>query len=304
MEQHILKSLMKMMLQPIDSDRTMMNGGNKMSNTITHDHIQEAATYIQSKISDTPEVGLILGSGLGVLADLVEQPVTIAYGDIPHFPVSTVEGHAGELLIGKIAGRTVAMMKGRFHMYEGYGPELTAFPVRVMKAIGVSKLLVTNAAGGINTSYKPGDLMIISDHLNMTGRNPLIGANDNRLGVRFPDMSQAYSPQLRQKAKDVAASQGVELQEGVYVGFLGPNYETPAEIRMLRILGGDAVGMSTVSEVIVAQHAGMEVLGISCISNMAAGILDQPLSHDEVMETAELVRDQFLKLVIGIIPVM
>ena len=189
-------------------------------------------------------------------------------------------------------------------MYEGYGPELTAFPVRVMKAIGVSKLLVTNAAGGINTSYKPGDLMIISDHLNMTGRNPLIGANDNRLGVRFPDMSQAYSPQLRQKAKDVAASQGVELQEGVYVGFLGPNYETPAEIRMLRVLGGDAVGMSTVSEVIVAQHAGMEVLGISCISNMAAGILDQPLSHDEVMETAELVRDQFLKLVIGIIPVM
>ncbi|EPY13905.1 purine-nucleoside phosphorylase [Paenibacillus sp. cl6col] len=304
MEQHILKSLMKMMLQPIDSDRTMMNGGNKMSNTITHDHIQEAATYIQSKISDTPEVGLILGSGLGVLADLVEQPVTIAYGDIPHFPVSTVEGHAGELLIGKIAGRTVAMMKGRFHMYEGYGPELTAFPVRVMKAIGVSKLLVTNAAGGINTSYKPGDLMIISDHLNMTGRNPLIGANDSRLGVRFPDMSQAYSPQLRQKAKDVAASQGVELQEGVYVGFLGPNYETPAEIRMLRVLGGDAVGMSTVSEVIVAQHAGMEVLGISCISNMAAGILDQPLSHDEVMETAELVRDQFLKLVIGIIPVM
>ncbi|MCM3289704.1 purine-nucleoside phosphorylase [Paenibacillus sp. MER 180] len=275
-----------------------------MSNTITHDHIQEAATYIQSKISDTPEVGLILGSGLGVLADLVEQPVTIAYGDIPHFPVSTVEGHAGELLIGKIAGRTVAMMKGRFHMYEGYGPELTAFPVRVMKAIGVSKLLVTNAAGGINTSYKPGDLMLISDHLNMTGRNPLIGANDNRLGVRFPDMSQAYSPQLRQKAKDVAASQGVELQEGVYVGFLGPNYETPAEIRMLRVLGGDAVGMSTVSEVIVAQHAGMEVLGISCISNMAAGILDQPLSHDEVMETAELVRDQFLKLVIGIIPVM
>ncbi|EJW18072.1 purine-nucleoside phosphorylase [Paenibacillus alvei] len=275
-----------------------------MSNTMTHDHIQEAAAYIQSRISETPEVGLILGSGLGVLADLVEQPVTIAYGDIPHFPVSTVEGHAGELLVGKIAGRTVALMKGRFHMYEGYGPELTAFPVRVMKAIGVSKLLVTNAAGGINTSYKPGDLMLISDHLNMTGRNPLIGANDNRLGARFPDMSQAYSPKLRQKAKEVAASQGVELQEGVYVGFLGPNYETPAEIRMLRILGGDAVGMSTVSEVIVAQHAGMEVLGISCISNMAAGILDQPLSHAEVMETAELVRDKFLKLVIGIIPVM
>lgn len=275
-----------------------------MNNTITYEHIQEAAAYIQAKIVKEPEVGLILGSGLGILANLVEQAVTIAYEDIPHFPVSTVEGHAGELLIGKIAGRTVVMMKGRFHMYEGYGPELTAFPVRVMKAIGVSKLLVTNAAGGIHTSYKPGDLMLISDHLNLTGRNPLLGANDNRLGVRFPDMSQAYSLRLRQTAQKIAVSQGLALQEGVYAGLLGPNYETPAEIRMLRILGGDAVGMSTVSEVIVAQHAGMEVLGISCISNMAAGILDQPLSHDEVMETAELVRDKFLKLIIGIIPEM
>ncbi|MCY9517186.1 purine-nucleoside phosphorylase [Paenibacillus apiarius] len=275
-----------------------------MSHAVTHDHIQDAAAYIKTRIGAAPDIGLILGSGLGILADLVENPVTIAYQDIPHFPQSTVEGHAGELLIGQIEGRTVVMMKGRFHMYEGYGPELTAFPVRVMKAIGVEKLLVTNAAGGINTTYQAGDLMLIQDHLNMTGRNPLIGPNDNRLGVRFPDMSAAYSPRLRQLAKEVAGEQQCSLREGVYVGLLGPNYETPAEIRMFRTLGGDAVGMSTVSEVIVAQHAGMEVLGISCISNMAAGILDQPLSHAEVMETAERVKETFLKLVLAIIPKM
>ncbi|CAH8714415.1 purine-nucleoside phosphorylase [Paenibacillus thiaminolyticus] len=269
-----------------------------------YEHIQEAASYIQSRTSVRPEIGLILGSGLGVLADLVENPVTIPYREIPHFPVSTVEGHAGDLLIGTIEGRAVVMMKGRFHMYEGYGPEVTAFPVRVMKAIGAEKLLVTNAAGGINTSYEPGDLMVISDHLNMTGRNPLIGSNDSRLGVRFPDMSQAYSPRLRQLAKATSDEQGFSLREGVYAGLLGPNYETPAEIRMLRTMGADAVGMSTVSEVIVASHAGLEVLGISCISNMAAGILDQPLSHDEVMETADKVKDAFLKLVLALIPKM
>ncbi|MCE5169657.1 purine-nucleoside phosphorylase [Paenibacillus profundus] len=275
-----------------------------MSHAVTYDHIQDAAAYIKTRIDATPDIGLILGSGLGILADLVENPVTIPYQDIPHFPQSTVEGHAGELLIGQIEGRTVVMMKGRFHMYEGYGPELTAFPVRVMKAIGVEKLLVTNAAGGINTAFQPGDLMLIQDHLNMTGCNPLIGPNDNRLGVRFPDMSTAYSPRLRQLAKEIAGEQQCSLQEGVYVGLLGPNYETPAEIRMFRTLGGDAVGMSTVSEVIVAKHTGMEVLGISCISNMAAGILDQPLSHAEVMETAERVKETFLKLVLAIIPKM
>jgi purine-nucleoside phosphorylase len=196
------------------------------------------------------------------------------------------------------------MMKGRFHMYEGYGPELTAFPVRVMKELGVSSLLVTNAAGGVNTSYEAGDLMLISDHLNLTGKNPLIGPNDAALGVRFPDLSEAYSRRLRALAKDTAASQGFNVREGVYAGMLGPNYETPAEIRMLRTLGADAVGMSTVSEVIVARHAGLEVLGISCISNMAAGILDQPLSHDEVMETTERVRESFLALVLAVIPQM
>lgn len=270
--------------------------------TLTQDMIREAAQYIKSKSPVSPEIGLILGSGLGVLAEHIEEAVSIAYQDIPHFPQSTVEGHAGELLVGSLQGVPVVLMKGRFHMYEGYGPELTAFPVRVMKELGVSKLLVTNAAGGVNTAYEPGDLMLISDHINMTGKNPLIGPNDSELGPRFPDMSQAYSRKLRETAKRVAIEQGVQLQEGVYAGLLGPTYETPAEIVMLRTLGADAVGMSTVSEVIVARHAGIEVLGISCISNMASGILDQPLSHVEVMETTERVREKFLSLVLSIIP--
>lgn len=275
-----------------------------MGSVLTIDMIKEAADFIRSKTKTAPKVGLILGSGLGVLADHLLDAVSIAYSEIPYFPVSTVEGHAGELMIGGLNGTPVVLMKGRFHMYEGYGPELTAFPVRVMKELGVSALLVTNAAGGINTSFNPGDLMLISDHINLTGTNPLVGPNDNALGSRFPDMSQAYSRRLRELARTTAKQQGISLQEGVYAGLLGPTYETPAEIRMLRTLGGDAVGMSTVSEVIVARHAGIEVLGISCISNMAAGILDQPLSHDEVMETTNRVREQFLNLVLAIIPDM
>lgn len=266
--------------------------------------VQEAAAFIKEKTSVKPEIGLILGSGLGILAELIEDAVAIPYEDIPHFPVSTVEGHVGELLIGNIQGRPVVMMKGRFHMYEGYGPEVTAFPVRVMKEIGVEKMLVTNAAGGVNTHYHAGDLMIISDHLNLTGRNPLVGPNEPAFGVRFPDMSEAYSGRLRSLAKTTAEAQGFNIQEGVYAGLLGPNYETPAEIVMLRKLGADAVGMSTVAEVIVARHTGIEVLGISCITNMAAGILDQPLSHDEVMETAEQVKGKFLGLVMALIPYM
>lgn len=266
--------------------------------------LHEAAEYIRAKSGIRPEIGLILGSGLGILADLIQDGISIPYQEIPHFPVSTVEGHEGELLLGTIEGRAVVMMKGRFHMYEGYSPQLTAFPVRVMKQLGIQSLLVTNAAGGINTSYQPGDMMVISDHLNLTGQNPLVGPNDAGLGVRFPDMSEAYSRRLREIAKQTATQQGFSLQEGVYAGLLGPNYETPAEIVMLRTLGADAVGMSTVSEVIVARHAGIEVLGFSCITNMAAGILDQPLSHDEVMETAEKVREQFLKLILAMIPQM
>ncbi len=267
------------------------------SNLLTSVHINEAAAYIRQQTGQKPEIGLIMGSGLGVLGDYIEQAVTISYHDIPHFPVSTVEGHAGELLIGTFSGKTVLLMRGRFHMYEGYGPELTAFPVRVMKALGVTKLLVTNAAGGVNMGYEAGDLMLISDHLNLTGKNPLIGPNDEELGARFPDMSEAYSKALRLKAKEIAQGQGIVLREGVYAGLLGPSYETPAEIRMLRVLGADAVGMSTVAEVIAARHSGIEVIGISCISNMASGILDQPLSHVEVMETTDRVKAQFLALV-------
>ncbi len=274
-------------------------------NQLTSAQIREAAAYIQGQAGGAaPEIGLIMGSGLGILGDHVTDAAVIPYGNIPHFPLSTVEGHAGELLIGQLGGRTVAMMRGRFHMYEGYGPELTAFPVRVMKALGVRTLLVTNAAGGINTGYEPGDLMLISDHINLTGRNPLIGPNDNELGVRFPDMSEGYSKRLRALAKQTAESQGFALREGVYVGVLGPSYETPAEIRMMRAMGADAVGMSTVAEVIAARHSGIEVLGISCISNMASGILDQPLSHEEVMETTERVKSRFLGLVLGVIPIL
>ncbi|QTH44774.1 purine-nucleoside phosphorylase [Cohnella sp. LGH] len=271
---------------------------------ITQTMIEEAAAFIRRTTDIQPEIGLILGSGLGVLGDELEDAVTIPYEDIPHFPVSTVEGHAGELLIGKLQGCNVMLMRGRFHMYEGYEPERTALPVRVMKALGVGKLLVTNAAGGINLDFAAGNLMLIADHINLTGKNPLIGPNDNALGVRFPDMSEAYSKRLRSIAKETAKDLGFELKEGVYVGLLGPNYETPAEIRMLRTLGADAVGMSTVSEVIVARHSGIEVLGISCISNAAAGILDQPLSHEEVMETTERVKEQFLSLVLTVLPKM
>lgn len=268
------------------------------------DRMNEAVKYIQTKFSGTIEIGLVLGSGLGMVADLVENPVVIPYKDIPHFPVSTVEGHAGELVIGTLQGRTVVVMKGRFHLYEGYGVDKVAFPIRVMRRLGVEKLLVTNASGGVNTAYRPGDLMLIADHLNFQFTNPLIGANVDEFGPRFPDMSEAYSRRLRAVAHEVAKEQGLALQEGVYFGLLGPSYETPAEIRMIRTLGGDAVGMSTVAETITARHAGIEVLGISCISNMAAGILDQPLSHAEVIETTERVKETFLKLVLGITPRM
>lgn len=258
-----------------------------------YENLEKAASFIRSKINGTPEIGLILGSGLGVLADDIENPVVLAYEEIPEFPVSTVSGHAGKLIIGELGGKKVVAMQGRFHFYEGYNMDMVTFPVRVMKLLGVEKLVVTNAAGGVNEAFKPGDLMIITDHINNMGTNPLIGANDERFGPRFPDMSEAYSKSLRMKAKDVAADLELEIKEGVYVGNTGPTYETPAEIRFARAIGGDAVGMSTVPEVIVAGHCGMEVLGISCITNMAAGILDQPLSHEEVIETTELVKASF-----------
>ncbi|WP_429840985.1 purine-nucleoside phosphorylase [Brevibacillus sp. FIR094] len=267
-------------------------------------NFHDAVAYIEPKLTEKPTIGLVLGSGLGVLADEIENPVIIPYHEIPGFTVSTVVGHKGQLVIGKLQGKQVVAMQGRFHFYEGHGLDAVVFPTRVMKLLGVETIIVTNAAGGINEGYNAGDLMLISDHINMTFRNPLIGANDEQLGARFPDMSEAYSKQLRKLAHEVASEQGIQLREGVYAGLLGPTYETPAEIRMLRLLGGDAVGMSTVPEVIVARHMGVKVLGISCISNMAAGILEQPLSHDEVMETTEKVKSQFLALVNGIVAKM
>ncbi|MCS7462932.1 purine-nucleoside phosphorylase [Paenibacillus doosanensis] len=261
------------------------------------DQREQAAGYIKERLAITPQIGLILGSGLGVLADLIENPVVIAYEDIPGFPVSTVEGHAGQLVCGMLQGKPVVAMQGRFHYYEGYAMDKVVFPVFVMKQLGVETIIVTNAAGGVNTSFRPGDLMLISDHINHMSGNPLIGPNDSKLGPRFPDMSQAYSAKLRELAHGAAETLQMELREGVYIGFTGPSYETPAEIRMARIMGGDAVGMSTVPEVIAANYAGIEVLGISCISNMAAGILEQPLCHEEVIETTEKVKTGFVALV-------
>ncbi|PAE43839.1 purine-nucleoside phosphorylase [Bacillus sp. 7884-1] len=259
--------------------------------------IQNAADFLKEKYSNTPKIGLILGSGLGVLADEIENPVKIPYNEIPNFPISTVEGHAGQLVFGILEGVEVVAMQGRFHFYEGYGMDKVTFPVRVMKELGVDMLIVTNAAGGVNESFEAGDLMIISDHINFTGANPLIGPNDSKFGPRFPDMSEAYTKELRNAAKEIAARLNINVKEGVYFGFSGPVYETPSEIRMVRTLGGDAVGMSTVPEVIVARHGGMKVLGISCITNMAAGILDQPLSHEEVIETTERVKANFLSYI-------
>jgi len=264
---------------------------------MNYETIKQSADFLKQKYENAPKIGLILGSGLGVLAEEIENAVKIPYSDIPEFPVSTVEGHAGQLVFGTINGVEVVAMQGRFHYYEGYSFEKVTFPVRVMKKLGVETLIVTNAAGGVNETFSPGNLMLISDHINNMGTNPLIGPNDNKLGARFPDMSEAYCKNLRKMARNVAEKIGLAIQEGVYVGNTGPSYETPAEVKMLRVLGGDAVGMSTVPEVIVARHAGMKVLGISCISNMAAGILDQPLNHEEVIETTEKVKADFLSYV-------
>ncbi|MFZ5641811.1 MAG: purine-nucleoside phosphorylase [Bacillota bacterium] len=261
----------------------------------------ETVSFLKEKAAAGAEIGLILGSGLGTLADEIEAPVVIPYSDIPNFPVSTVEGHAGQLVVGRLEGKRVVAMQGRFHYYEGYPLQQVVFPVRVMSKLGIKVLVVTNAAGGINHGYEPGDLMLIRDHLNLTGNNPLIGPNDDEFGPRFPDMSEAYDRSLMEMAEKVALGNKLKLQKGVYAGLTGPTYETPAEIKYLRGIGADAVGMSTVPEVIVANHAGIRVLGISCITNMAAGVLPQKLTHEEVMETAERVREKFTRLVKGVL---
>jgi purine-nucleoside phosphorylase len=263
--------------------------------------IKEACEFIKGRIKDTPKIGLILGSGLGSLADDVENRILIKYSDIPNFPVSTVAGHAGQFVYGTLEGKKVIMMQGRFHFYEGYDIKTVTFPVRVLKMLGIEELIVTNAAGGVNMDFKPGDLMIIRDSINYSGVNPLIGKNLEEFGPRFPDMSAPFNKELINIALTSASDENVHVVQGTYFMFSGPNYETPAEIRMVRTLGGDAVGMSTVPEVIVANHSGLKVLGISCITNMAAGILDQPLNHEEVIETSNRVGDNFKKLVRSIV---
>lgn len=259
--------------------------------------LNEACCYIQEQVQMTPELGIILGSGLGSFADGIEDKVEIPYKSIPHFPISTVEGHAGQLVFGKVQGRSVVIMQGRFHFYEGYTMKEVTFPIRVMQALGVKGLVVTNAAGGINPEFHPGDLILIKDHLNFMGDNPLRGANLSDLGPRFPDLSEGYDREWRQKGLKIAEKVGIKAQEGVYAAMSGPSYETPAEIRFLRTVGADLVGMSTVPEVIAANHGGMRVLGISCVTNMAAGILPQKLSHAEVMETANRIEAMFVQFV-------
>lgn len=259
--------------------------------------VKESTAFIAEKIKITPEIGLILGSGLGELADEIDHAVKIPYHDIPNFPVSTVEGHAGQLVIGELDGKYVVAMQGRFHFYEGYSMEEVTFPVRVMKELGVGLMVITNACGGMNKSFQPGDLMIITDHLNMTGANPLIGPNENDLGPRFPDMSHAYTPLLITSVEKIANSLEINVQKGVYAGVTGPTYMSGAELIMLRNLGGDVVGMSTVPEVIVARHAGMKVIGISCVTDMAIGEEIVGITHEQVVEVANRTKPKFIKLV-------
>jgi purine-nucleoside phosphorylase len=266
------------------------------------ERIEEAASFVRGRLGDRrPAVGLILGSGLGGWAERLADPTAIEYGAIPHFPVSKVIGHAGRLIAGERSGVACLAMQGRVHMYEGHSAVDVAFPARVLIALGARVLIVTNAAGGLNPDWAPGTLMLIRDHINLLPDHPLRGPNDDRLGTRFPDMTRAYDPELRALVRKAAAARAVPLEEGVYVAMSGPTYETPAEVTMLQRLGADATGMSTVPEAIVAAHMGARVIGISCITNKAAGITGQPLSHDEVTETATRVRATFEGLLDGIL---
>ncbi len=262
----------------------------------------EAAQLIRQRSPLQPNIGLVLGSGLGGFADSLTEAVRVPYAEIPSFPQSTAIGHAGRMVIGRAGEIPVAAMQGRVHQYEGYSAQQVAFPIRVFGRMGIKSVILTNAAGGINLSYSQGALVLLRDHINLQGANPLVGPNDDRFGVRFPDMTHTYSRAYRQIAREEAAKLNLTLHEGVYAGLLGPSYETPAEIEYLRRIGADLVGMSTVAEVIAARHMGLEVLAISCVTNMAAGILDQPLSHAEVMETGERVRTIFEALLRAVIP--
>jgi purine-nucleoside phosphorylase len=260
------------------------------------------AKFIQSRTKLRPRIALILGSGLGAFADQLSSAKRIPYGKIPGFPRSTIEGHSGQLVIGQVDGVPIAVMQGRVHLYEGYSAKEVTFPMRVLGRLGIRAAILTNAAGAINLDYSQGALVVIRDHINLQGTNPLIGPNDDRLGPRFPDMTQAYWKAYREIAHREAKRLGIQVHEGVYAALCGPSFETPAEIRYLKTIGADLVGMSTAFEVIVARHMGIRVLGISCATNMAAGILDQPLTHAEVMETGERVKGQFISLLRAVIP--
>jgi purine-nucleoside phosphorylase len=268
-----------------------------LSEATLYDRAKETADWLTQRAREKPVVALILGSGLGDLADTLGDRVAIPYGDIPHFPVSGVEGHAGNMVFGEFSDRYVCIMQGRVHYYEGWSADEVTFPVRVLGLMGIERILITNSAGGINPDFQPGDLMLITDHINLTGYNPLRGENDERFGPRFPDMSDAYDTEMRETIIRAAREINIPLKSGVYAGMEGPSYETPAEIRMIHTIGGDAVGMSTVPETIVANHMGLKVGGISCISNLAAGISQRKLSHAEVKATANLVRETFSALV-------
>ena len=265
------------------------------------EQLHRCAEQIQKRTQIKPEFGLVLGSGLGFLADKLEDAHRFPYSSLPGFPLSTVPGHAGQLCLGSLSSKNVAVMQGRFHFYEGYPMSKVTMGIRLMAHLGCNVFFITNAAGGIRADLRPGDLMLIRDHINFMGTNPLIGENDPNMGPRFPDMSAAYDATLRSQAGSIAAQSGILIKEGVYAAFSGPSYETPAEIRMLGILGADAVGMSTVPEVISARHLGCKVLGISCISNLAAGRSTQPLSHTEVTQTTNRVRDVFSRLVLSLV---
>jgi len=267
-----------------------------------YERIMAAVDFIKQKFSELPQVGVVLGSGLGEFAAQVAEKTVIAYADIPHFKKVSVAGHAGRLVMGRVGGNAVAVLQGRYHYYEGHDIEDVVFPVRVLARLGIKSLLLTNAAGGISPTLLPGDLMILRDHINLMGVNPLRGASDERLGPRFPDMSAVYDPLFQDAIVAAEKEVGLSPQRGVYLALSGPSYETPAEIRMLAALGADAVGMSTVPEAICARHMGVRVAGISCITNLAAGISKQPLSHKEVTETAARVKNDFIRLLDLVIP--
>jgi purine-nucleoside phosphorylase len=269
--------------------------------SMDYDKVGEAAAFLMNTLGDVPPVAIILGSGLGAFGESLEGGTTLPYTTIPHWPASRVIGHAGTLVAGTAKGRRILALSGRAHFYEGHDMSTVTFATRVLGRLGVKTLIVTNAAGGINMRFGQGALMLIDDHINLLGTNPLIGPNDERVGRRFPDMSQVYSKRLRALATETADAMGLPIEHGVYIAVTGPSYETPAEIRAFRALGADAVGMSTVPEAICARHMGIEVLGISCISNMAAGILDQPLTEEEVIETTSRVRHSFIALLEGVL---